>query len=242
MGKPRKRALTPQQALTRRKGKFTTRLTKDRRLRGLAFCVAWNILDRVGVNSPVAWPSEKTIANDLGCCEKSVSRAVNALIKCGWFKNERRGRGKGVSNRYLPLWDNRTDLSRSRVENRTSKSKEQDNTVPDNGTNQSHESSQEPYLESIGGSRVPSPRGEDASLKASLGDISLVASTDCLQGEREGKARAQLVERLGGKDVGWSILMEINKTKLADLTQKQMQNALTDAELKRTVQHGERND
>jgi len=175
--------MTPQQALTRRKNRFFTRLTKDRRLRGLDFPVAWNILDRVGVNSPVAWPSEKTIANDLGCCEKSVSRSVNAIIKCGWFENERRGRGEGVPNRYRPLWDNRTDLSRSRVENGTSKSREQDKPVSDNRTNLSHESSQEPYLESIGSSRVPPPlKGGAAPLRASPGDTSLEAGSDGLHG------------------------------------------------------------
>jgi len=145
--------------------------------------VAWNILDRVGVDSPVAWPKEETIANDLGCCEKSVSRGVNELIKCGWFKNERRGRGKGVSNRYLPLWENRTDLSRSRVENRTSKSREQDSPVPDNRTNLSDESSQEPYLESLRNDRVPPPlKGGAAPLRTSPGDTSLEVDSECLHG------------------------------------------------------------
>jgi DNA-binding transcriptional MocR family regulator len=49
-----------------------------------------------------AWPSQQTIADDVGCCRESVNRAVSRLIDAGWLEitEKRRGRRGWLHNVY----------------------------------------------------------------------------------------------------------------------------------------------
>jgi len=76
---------------------------------GLALCkelspterlIAAYLLWRQG-NNGAAWPSEETIADEVGVNEKTVRRTVKALVEIGAIKIRRpRNQGRGKSIRY----------------------------------------------------------------------------------------------------------------------------------------------
>jgi hypothetical protein len=45
-------------------------------------------------DEPIAWPSQQTIANDLGCSRYAVHRAIHRLIRAGWLEVVERRRGR----------------------------------------------------------------------------------------------------------------------------------------------------
>jgi len=64
-------------------------------------------------------------------------------------------------------------------------------------------------------------------LNPHIGNASLVGNPNCLHGEREAKARKKLAERLGG----WEALMRFDEDLIEDLTKRQLEGTLTDADL-----------
>lgn len=55
----------------------------------LQFRVMWELQDRADRHGR-AWPSEATLAECIGCCVKTVSKAVRALEAAGWLRVWRR--------------------------------------------------------------------------------------------------------------------------------------------------------
>lgn len=78
------------------------------------------------------------------------------------------------------------------------------------------------------------PNRSSAPLMPHIGIASPGANSDCLQGKREARARAKLVERLGG----WEVLMQIDEDGIEYLTKRQLEGTLTDADLIGAVKEG----
>ncbi len=188
---------------TKKKLKFYDRLIRDRRLKGMAACVAWRIVDRIDRKKDYSFPPLVKIAAELDCNEKTVRRAINALEKCGWF-DIHRGRGVANPHKYWANWDNRTDLSTlGQKETKTGQLSplKPDRPVQKNRTKVSNKPSKEPFKEPIGGDDLSlkgeiAPNGKDepmTKVNASPEDLSPVGRPDCLHGKKGAKKEAEEV-------------------------------------------------
>jgi hypothetical protein len=83
--------------------RFREWLDARRDLTDLQRRVGGRLVSLYNVNRGMAWPSYKTLADDLGATERGVMKSVAALVEKGLFAVRRRG-GRGHANEYVPAF------------------------------------------------------------------------------------------------------------------------------------------
>lgn len=74
------------------------------RLNGTEMAVAVFLLDHFNIERGYAWPTRETLAAEVGVSCVSVSRAIDRLETKGFFLIQR-NKGRGISNRYAPVFN-----------------------------------------------------------------------------------------------------------------------------------------